>query len=111
MCSESARFLYAGTDVQNRQVLTTPGKKYSNVPFYETTGLTQFPYYFVGSGYVVSGPLARAITRPAAADQPPLQFWTLQDGGRDHVPLAAGLQYHPAVSAWARRGILTIHQD
>jgi hypothetical protein len=78
-CRESARFLYAGTPVLNRKVVTKPGDKYSNLPLYKTTGLTQYPYYFGGTGYVVSCQLARTITRPAAADQPPLQFWPLED--------------------------------
>lgn len=78
-CRESARFLYAGTVVPNRKVVTVPGEKYSNMPLYTSTGLTQYPYYFGGTGYVVSGLLARAITRPPGDDQPPLQFWPRED--------------------------------
>lgn len=62
-----------------RTVVTDPGQKYSNVPMYQATGLTQYPYFFGGTGYIISGPLARVLTRPASDDQPPLQFWPRED--------------------------------
>jgi hypothetical protein len=96
-CRDSARFLYAGTIVPNRKVVTLPGQKYSNLPLYTTTGLTQYPYYFGGTGYVVSGPLARAITRPAAADQPPLQFWPREDATMSFWLLAYNITKLPVL--------------
>jgi len=77
-CVGSARFLYAGAPVPNRTMVTEPNLKYSNVPMHRDTGFKQYPHYFGGPGYVVSGALAKVITR-VGADQPPLQFWPRED--------------------------------
>lgn len=54
--------IYMGRMARHSEVLLQTGHKWNNDAFYQHTGLTMYPNYMMGGGYVVSGPVCRALT-------------------------------------------------
>ena len=50
-----------GEEKRNGEVITAAGNKWSNVEYWEHTGLRQYMPYMFGGGYVFSSDIARAL--------------------------------------------------
>ncbi|KAL4419883.1 hypothetical protein ABPG75_006981 [Micractinium tetrahymenae] len=73
-----AERLYIGAELRNSSVVTEPGHRWNNEAFVEHTGLTVYPSYMGGGGYVLSSDLASALVT-VHTQVAPLKHTTAED--------------------------------
>jgi len=93
--------IYMGRMARHSEVLLQPGHKWNNDAFYQHTGLTMYPNYMMGGGYVVSGPVCRALTEMHR--RVGLKFTPIEDAsiGFFLAPFDVRHIDHPKFYTWA----------
>ncbi|KAL4430367.1 hypothetical protein ABPG77_002173 [Micractinium sp. CCAP 211/92] len=70
--------LYIGAELRNSSVVTEPGHRWNNEAFVNHTGLSVYPSYMGGGGYVLSADLAAALVK-LHTQVAPLKHTTAED--------------------------------
>ncbi|KDD74010.1 hypothetical protein H632_c1655p0, partial [Helicosporidium sp. ATCC 50920] len=93
--------LYMGRMARHSEVLLAAGHKWNNAAFHDHTGLSVYPNYMMGGGYVLSGDAARVLVDVHSRMR--LVFTPIEDATLGFWLMAIDLRHvdHPMFHTWA----------
>lgn len=93
--------IYMGLMAKNSEVLLQSGHKWNNAVFYKHTGLTTYPNYMMGGGYIISGEVSKALVE--MHQRMPLKFTPIEDANVGFWLMAMEMRHinHPKMYTWA----------
>lgn len=94
--------VYMGRMAQRSEVMLQPGHKWNNEVYLNHTGLTTYPNYMMGGGYILSGDVATALVN--IHTRMSLKFTPIEDATVAFWLMPIDLRHidHPRFFTWAQ---------
>ncbi|KAK9868651.1 hypothetical protein WJX84_001984 [Apatococcus fuscideae] len=94
--------VYMGRMAQRSEVMLQPGHKWNNEAYLNHTGLSQYPNYMMGGGYILSGDVATALVN--INHRMSLKFTPIEDATVAFWLMPIDLRHidHPRFFTWAQ---------